>query len=76
MKWADSDFSWILYDGERARRVYSEGDFSEALTYNIQFAVHRYTSSWVNYLWDLLGAAANNAGGGGHWPAENSGKDS
>jgi uncharacterized protein len=51
----DSDFSWILYDGERARRVYSEGDFSEALTYNIQFSVHRYTSSWVNYLWDLLG---------------------
>jgi len=51
----DSDFSWILYGGERAQRVYSEGDFSEALTYNIQFSVHRYTSSWVNYLWDLLG---------------------
>jgi uncharacterized protein len=51
----DSDFGWNRYMGERAARVYSEGDLLEVLTYNIQYGVHRRTSSWVNYLWDLLG---------------------
>jgi len=51
----DSDFGWNRYIGERARRTYSNGDLSDVLTYNIQYAVHRRTSSWVNYLWDLLG---------------------
>ncbi len=50
-----SDFGWNRYMGERAARVYSDGDLSEVLTYNIQYEVHRRTSSWVNYLWDLLG---------------------
>ena len=50
----DSDFGWFLYGGETARRVYSEGDLSEVLTYNIQFAVNRSTS-WISYLWDILG---------------------
>ena len=51
----DSDFGWNRYIGERAARVYSDRDLSEVLTYNIQYEVHRRTSSWVNYLWDLLG---------------------
>ena len=51
----DSDFGWNNYTGERAVRVRSEGDLAEVLTFHIQYAVHRYTSSWVNYLWDILG---------------------
>ncbi len=51
----DSDFGWNNYTGERAIRVFSEGDLAEVLTFNIQFHVNRYTSSWVNYLWDILG---------------------
>jgi len=47
----DSGDSWNPYAGERAVRVYSEGDLSEVLAYNIQFSVTRLTSSWVNYLW-------------------------
>ena len=54
-KGTDSDFGWNRYIGERAARVYSDRDLSEVLTYNIQYEVHRRTSSWVNYLWDLLG---------------------
>jgi len=50
----DTDFGWNNYTGERAVRVYSEGDFSEVLTFNIQFRINRRTS-WVNYLWDILG---------------------
>lgn len=50
----DSDFGWNRYMGERARRAYSEGDLSDVMTYNIQYGVHRRTSSWVNYLWDML----------------------
>jgi uncharacterized protein len=50
----DSDFGWNRYIGERAASVYSDGDLSEVLTYNIQYEVHRRTSSWVNYLWDLV----------------------
>ena len=34
--------------------MYSEGDLSEVLTFNIQYAVQRRTS-WVNYLWDIFG---------------------
>ena len=51
----DSDFGFNNYTGERAVRVHSEGNLSEVLTFNIQFYVNRYTSSWVNYLWDILG---------------------
>ena len=51
----DSAFGWNNYTGERAIRVFSEGDLAEVLTFNIQFHVNRYTSSWVNYLWDILG---------------------
>ena len=51
----DSDFGWNNYTGERAIRVFSEGGLAEVLTFNIQFHVNRYTSSWVNYLWDILG---------------------
>ncbi len=47
----NSGDSWNPYTGERAVRVYSEGDLSEVLAYNIQFSVTRRTSSWVNYLW-------------------------
>ena len=54
----ESDFGWNNYTGERAVRVYSEGDLFEVLTFNIQFHVNRYTSSWVNYLWDILGPLA------------------
>ncbi len=50
----ESDFGWNRYIGERAARVYSDGDFSDVLTYNIQYEVHRRSSSWANYLWDLL----------------------
>jgi len=51
----DSEFGWNNYTGERAIRAFSEGDLAEVLTFNIQFHIHRYTSSWVNYLWDILG---------------------
>jgi uncharacterized protein len=51
----DSDFSWNNYTGDRAVRVRSEGDLAEVLIFHIQYAVHRYTSSWVNYLWDIFG---------------------
>ena len=47
----DSGNSWNPYAGERAVRVYSKGDLSEVLAYNIQFTGNRWTSSWVNYLW-------------------------
>ncbi len=47
----DSGVSWNPYAGENAARVYSEGDLSEVLAYNLQFTVSRFTSSWVNYLW-------------------------
>ncbi len=50
----DSDYIWNQFVGERAVRVFSKGDLSEVLAYNIQWAVGRRTSSWVNYLWDLL----------------------
>ena len=50
----DSDFGPNNYTGERAVQVYSEGDLSEVLTFNIQYAVQRRTS-WVNYLWDIFG---------------------
>jgi uncharacterized protein len=49
----DSGNSWSPYAGERAVRVYSKGDLTEVLAYNIQFTANRWTSSWVNYLWDL-----------------------
>ena len=49
-----SDFGRSRYGGERAVRAWSEGDLAEVLSFNIQFTVNRYTSSWVNYLWDIL----------------------
>ncbi len=49
----DSDFSFNNYTGERAIRVFSEGDLSDVLIYNIQFSIQRRTS-WSNYLWDIL----------------------
>ena len=48
---SDSGVSWNPYVGERAVRVYSEGELSEVLAYNMQFSINRWTSSWVNYLW-------------------------
>ncbi len=48
---SDSGVSWNPYAGERAVRVYSEGELSEVLAYNTQFTINRLTSSWVNYLW-------------------------
>ena len=48
---SDSGASWNPYVGERAVRVYSDGELSEVLAYNTQFTINRWTSSWVNYLW-------------------------
>ena len=48
---SDSGASWNPYVGERAVRVYSDGELSEVLAYNTQFTINRWTSSWVAYLW-------------------------
>ncbi len=48
---ADDDYGWNAYQGERAIKVYSEGNFKEVLTYNTRFSINRWTSSWVSYLW-------------------------
>ena len=47
----DSGNSWNPYTSEKAVLVHSEGDLSAVLTYNTQFSINRFTSSWVNYLW-------------------------
>ncbi len=47
----DDDYGWNAYQGERAIEVYSEGSFKEVLTYNTNFSINRWTSSWVSYLW-------------------------
>ncbi|WP_242155925.1 DUF418 domain-containing protein [Aestuariivivens sediminis] len=46
-----SEIGWNLYTSDIAAAMYSKKNFLEIMTFNMDYALMRRTSSWINWLW-------------------------